>query len=231
MDDPYRDAWDASYQRRENTLFYPAEEVVRFVNRYIRRRTGVASYSREFDAKPVFMDVGSGAGRHLVFLWENGFFPVGVELSATACAQAREFLLWRGAAEDEFRIMNGSSAMLSIEEETVDHAMCVSTLDSMPTQTATETVASIRKALKPGALCFADMIAPDQYRSGKLDEDKDQIVAEELEKGTVQSYYNRDKIDRVFKGFEVVRLEKIAKYTSEGSLLDARWFGVFRKTA
>ncbi|TLD97744.1 hypothetical protein LS71_003150 [Helicobacter jaachi] len=34
------DQWNASYARGENVIFYPHEEVVRFLNRFIRKRLG-----------------------------------------------------------------------------------------------------------------------------------------------------------------------------------------------
>ena len=33
--------WDISYQNKDNYLLYPNEEVIRFFNKYIKRRTQI----------------------------------------------------------------------------------------------------------------------------------------------------------------------------------------------
>lgn len=38
--------WEESYQRQENFMFYPKEESVKFLNRFIRKKTGFNSYDR-----------------------------------------------------------------------------------------------------------------------------------------------------------------------------------------
>ncbi|NND91443.1 MAG: class I SAM-dependent methyltransferase [Granulosicoccus sp.] len=228
MKNDFRQEWEDSYERLENTLFYPGEEVVRFVNRYIRRRTGPTSYSKEFDSKPVFLDLGSGAGRHLVFLQENGFFPIGLELSAEACRQAQALMSSRGIGEDDYRIINASSVNLDLPVESVDYAMSVSVLDSMPTATAVRTLQLLHACLKPGALLYADLISQHSCREGVIDDSMDQIVSEHHEAGTVQSYYDQEKIDRVFTGFDLIRQELHTRVNANGELLEARWHLVAR---
>lgn len=40
-----RDKWEESYRRKENFVFYPHEELIRFVSKYIRKRTGLAQWT------------------------------------------------------------------------------------------------------------------------------------------------------------------------------------------
>ena len=35
------DKWEESYRRKENFVFYPHEEIIRFVSKYIRKRVGL----------------------------------------------------------------------------------------------------------------------------------------------------------------------------------------------
>ena len=41
--------WDKSYQKRDNFVFYPHEEVIRFVSKFIRKRVGLNEF---LDAAP-----------------------------------------------------------------------------------------------------------------------------------------------------------------------------------
>lgn len=40
MIDTQQAEWDDSYRNRDNFMFYPHEEVVRFISKYIRKRIG-----------------------------------------------------------------------------------------------------------------------------------------------------------------------------------------------
>ena len=51
--------WDASYDQKQNYLFYPNEEVIRFVSRFFRQQIGLDSYrdKRPFEPKPRSLDL------------------------------------------------------------------------------------------------------------------------------------------------------------------------------
>jgi len=36
----YKSEWDDSYDRYENHIFYPKEEVVKFLNHFVRKKIG-----------------------------------------------------------------------------------------------------------------------------------------------------------------------------------------------
>jgi len=229
MTDDYKLEWDQSYRRHENTLFYPSEEVIRFVNRYIRRRVGPEVFTKEFDQRPKVLDIGCGAGRHLAYLWENGFHPIGIELSSVACDQAVALMDSRGAPPEDYDIINISTGDATIADNSIDYAVSVSAIDSMPTANATEVATKTLASLKPGALFYVDLISVDRMRDGIDLGDYDQIINEQHERGTVQSYYDEAKIRRVFAGFEVIRLETITRADHSGCVTDKRWHLVLRK--
>ena len=231
MTDDYKLEWDQSYQRHENTLFYPSEEVIRFVNRYIRRRVGPNAYNKEFDGRPKVLDIGCGAGRHLAYLWENGFHPIGIELSSVACEQTITLMDSKGAPRAEYDVINLSTDDVNVADNSIDYAVSVSAIDSMPTASAIEVAGKTLASLKPGALFYVDLISADRMRDGVDLGDYDQTVNEQHEKGTIQSYYDEAKIRRVFVGFEVVRLETITRADHTGHVADKRWHIVLRKPA
>ena len=66
--------WDESYLRLENHVFYPCEEIVRFVSRHLRRRVGL---DKIIDVLPNaegsrVIDIGCGIGRNILFGTEMG---------------------------------------------------------------------------------------------------------------------------------------------------------------
>ena len=63
------DEWNDSFLRRENFLFYPQEEVVRFIAKYVRKRRGYDDVTVGLAPKPLrVLDLGCGIGRHLKYL-------------------------------------------------------------------------------------------------------------------------------------------------------------------
>lgn len=222
--------WDESYQRYENTLFFPSEAVVRFVNKHIRRRIGVNAYTRDFEVPPSVLEIGSGSGRHLVFLAQAGFRPTGVELSTVACQQARAFLKHEGVNPDAYEIINASATELPVADGSFDYAVSAATLDSMPSARARAVVTEVYRALKPGALFFADLIGDDALRPGEVDIDGDQIVTERHERGTVQSYFNLAKIDRIFEGFEIKEIHKNLIVSAENRIESSRFYVTLEKS-
>lgn len=44
MQDIKKQYWEESYKRQENFMFYPKEESVKFLNRFIRKKIGFDSY-------------------------------------------------------------------------------------------------------------------------------------------------------------------------------------------
>lgn len=39
-----QDMWNEAYDRGGNIVFYPHEEIVRFLNKYVRKRTGITTF-------------------------------------------------------------------------------------------------------------------------------------------------------------------------------------------
>jgi len=221
--------WDASYERLENTLFFPSESVIRFVNKHVRRRTGINSYTRFFAKPPEVLEIGSGAGRHIAFLTKAGFRLTGVELSAVACEQARNLLTHEGVTPQSYTLLNASATDLPIADCKFDYAISVATLDSMPTETARAVIGEVCRTLKPGGLFYVDLIADDALRQGNIDASGDQVVMDAHENGTIQSYFNVDKIKDLFADFKVCEIYKIQMVSVDNTLQNSRFYVTFEK--
>ena len=221
------DAWNASYARLENTLFYPSEGVVAFVNRNIRRRIGFDRFDREFASPPVVLDLGSGAGRHLRFLCENGYHPVGVELSSEACKQARSLMSRSGLSD--FEIHESDGGRVPLADASVDYAISAATFDSMTRLDAASSAAEVYRALKPGGLFYVDLISDTSARSGQELAKGEFLIDEAHENGTVQLFYSKDDIDSVFAAFKLRSRRLHQVIDDRDKVISARWECVFEK--
>jgi hypothetical protein len=167
----------------------------------------------------------------MAYFSDSGFHPLGIEISCVACEPATALMDSKGASRADYEVINLSTGDATIADSSIDYAVSVSAIDSMPTASAIEVAGKTLESLKPGALFYVDLISADRMRDGVDLGDYDQAVTEQHEKGTIQSYYDEAKIRRVFAGFEVVRLETITRADHTGQVADKRWHIVLRKPA
>ena len=65
--------WNQAYDRGGNICFYPHEEIIRFVNRYVRKREGIDVFRNVMNLPQTewesfkSLDLGCGIGRHVKF--------------------------------------------------------------------------------------------------------------------------------------------------------------------
>ncbi|MGK2739256.1 class I SAM-dependent methyltransferase [Tepidicaulis sp. LMO-SS28] len=191
-------AWEAAYAKGQNFVFYPHEEIIRFLARHVRRRSGLDSFS---DVIPgaggaPFLDVGCGIGRHLVLGREMGLDVYGIDLSQNAVALAREWLARLGMEKSETRVLQGDVRALPWPDGFFAVAVSHGVFDSMPFDIARAGIGDLRRAMKPGGLFYCDLVAGS---------DTEEIVGTEHEKDTVQSWFDDAKIDRLFNGLFILR--------------------------
>lgn len=192
-----QEQWDKAYQDGGNICFYPHEEIIRFVNKYVRKREGFDQFRNIMDLTEEewksfsSLDLGCGMGRHVKFLDEFGLNPVGIDLSDEAVNMGKKWFQAAGCSSLSDKLMVGSVTGLPYEDESF--WLCVShgVLDSMPRETAVKGMQEALRVLKSGGLMYFDLIMDTDCR------DQDVIVDFGYEKGTVQSYFTIDSIHKI----------------------------------
>lgn len=225
------DAWNSSYGRCENFLFWPGDEVVRFVARYLRRRVGIDTVRDVLPgaAASRVVDIGCGVGRNLIFGTEMGLEMYGNDLSGKAVAVAQEWLKRKAGADAGQRVIEGDIRKLPWATGYFAHAMSDSVLDSMPFEVAQSGVAEIARVTAPGGYFYCSLISGDET-GHPMDFCGEVVVDGTHENGTMQSYFNYDKIRRLLEpAFEIIdcsltRVSNPVKETHRG-----RWHVVSRR--
>lgn len=192
-----RPEWEQSYVRRENYLFWPNEEVIRFVSRHVRQRIGVHEFR---EIAPVgrrrLLDLGCGVGRHVIFAFEMGFDAYGVDHSATAVSEAVKWAAEKGMPEAREHIVQSDLRGLPWPDGYFDYAVSHGVLDSMHFENARAAIEELARVLVPEAMFYCDLIAGQDstHPNGFAGEE---VVSSRHEKGTVQSYFDEEKIGRL----------------------------------
>jgi ubiquinone/menaquinone biosynthesis C-methylase UbiE len=227
-----QDRWDASYQRRENFVFSPNEQLVRFISRYVRRRTGLSEFADILAPPPRplrLLDLGCGIGRHVVFAQEMGLQAYGIDLSPVAIDIARAWVTQCGFTEAAKFLHVGSVTQLPFEDGFFQVAVSHGVLDSMTFDIAEQALGECARVLSPGGLFYCDLISGDDSRHGR-EFAGEEIVTTEHERDTVQSYFNFARIQKLFAGrFDILEAVLVKSENLLAPISNARTHLVLKK--
>lgn len=194
--------WDHSYARKENYAYYPNEEVVKFLNRFVKKKMSI---NQEFinilgEEKLKALDFGCGIGRNTILMKEFGIESYGIDISQVAINEAKELSKFYGFDMDNFfTVYDGQH--LDFQEGFFDFVICESVLDSMSMSLAKELIKQIDKVTK--SLCYLTLISSDSINMFSKYEEKNDleiVVKENHEKDTIQSFFDVPKIHELIQG-------------------------------
>lgn len=194
--------WESSYRNRDNFVFYPHEEVIRFTSKYIRKKIGFDEYIdvHRCKANPRVLDLGCGIGRHVSFLHKYGLDVWGIDLSSIAINAAKDLFIKEGMPCLADKLVLGSITKMPFSDSFFDFIVCHGVLDSVPFNIAKEAMKEANRCLRNNGLFYLDLISGDDschYPEFCGEE----IVDSSHECGTVQSYFNEEKIRAMIGGY------------------------------
>lgn len=204
-------AWDISYQNKDNFVFYPHEEVIRFVSKYVAKMRGLGQFDVQHQLPhcPKLLDFGCGIGRHVKFAAEYGVDAYGVDLSSQAIEAGQKLFLEQGLALLAEKLKVGNGMALPYEDDTFDFVVSHGVLDSMPFVTAKASMLELSRCTQSGGLAYIDVICGDDY-AHHAEYCEEESVNTEHEKDTIQSYFNWGKVGLLIENtFEVVEAKVI----------------------
>lgn len=209
--------WEESYKRKENFLFYPKEEVVKFLNRYIRKRFGIDEFTDLVDdfsryEKVRALDFGCGIGRQTILLQEFGTEAYGIDISEEAIKEAKALAEYFGFNElkERFQVFDGYH--IPFDNHFFQISISEGVLDSMYFNVAKTIINELDRVTT--RYLFLSLISGDNdqfYREFESDIE----VEEKHEQGTIQSYYNYSKILNLIEKTNF-KIEWIRLITEEG---------------
>lgn len=229
--DNQQNQWDESYNRRENFLFYPHEEVIRFFSKYIRKRQGLDHFKDiiSFKVPPKILDLGCGIGRHIFYANRMGLDAYGIDLSESAIKIAWEWAKREGFSNYREKIKRGDIRNMPFPKNFFDFAISHGVLDSMCFEIAKGAVAELSRALKKGGLFYCDLISGDDSLHFREYGDEE-VVETTHEYGTIQAYFNFEKIRSLVDSFfDIVECMLVKKESVISRQSCARYHLVLRR--
>lgn len=184
----YVEEWDASYSNGDNNILYPQAEVVRFLNRFIRKRSRDGKYIDLMELKTGRgLDFACGIGTHALTFADFNIYGYGVDISNIAIDIAKTRAREAGLDASNFIVLNGETQKIPFEDNYFDFVVAESCLDSMPFEFALKYIKELERICS--GLIFASFIGNNSSITSK-----EFTVTTEHEKGTFQVIYDENKI-------------------------------------
>ena len=98
----------------------------------------------------------------------------------------------------------------------------------MPTYEIIETMKEIHRVMKINSLGYIDLMSDKVRRKGKFLNKFDQLINEKHEKNTIQSYFNLNRIKKLFFKFKILEIYRVDK-VKDNKILNARYSIIFKK--
>lgn len=139
--DLFTHKWEESYNRGENFIFYPKDEIVKFLNRFVRKRTGVDTFTDILNFRNTVrgLDHGCGIGRLTILMREFGMDAYGIDIALPALAVAKDLAVKLGFPELQDRFSHFDGGSIPFEDNFFDIAISEGVLDSMSFELAKKT--------------------------------------------------------------------------------------------
>lgn len=167
------------------------------------------------------LDAGCGAGHYLLFGTENGMEMYGNDFSGTVVEQAKSLLHKKMGADAAARVVQSDVSTLPWEKGFFNHVLCNHVLDSMPFEDAPAAIAEIARVTTSGGYLYCSLMAETAPTTEFF---REKTFTDGPQKGTVESYFNYVRIQRLIEPFfEVLN----CKLDNEGQ----NWHVVSRRRA
>lgn len=224
MNKLYKEEWDKSYSRNENNILYPNGEVVKFLNRYVRKKLDNNTFTDILDFNKKFkgLDFGCGVARSAILMEEFGIEAHGVDISSAAIKKGKEYAHELGFDSLSSRLITIDSNNLQYDDNFFDICIAESCIDSMNFKNASLLINEIARVTKK--YIYFSVISSEGNNMKACDE----LVKDEHEFGTIQSYYDEHRIKELIKGFnaKVIFLRTITEKGISDNHFHSRYFVV-----
>lgn len=224
--------WDESYERLENNIIYPKEEVIKFLNRYVVKKLSLDGSNKGLiqneKERLKALDFGCGVGRQTVLMEEFGIDSWGVDISKVAIEQAKKNARFLGYENQHSRFIKIDDSNLPFEDSFFDITISESCIDSLYFDEAVKIFKELDRVTNK--YIFFSVIGSEASQKGP-DYIEDMIVKTSHEKGTIQSFYNIDKIEKLIKNinFNIIDIRKVTETSEINDYINVRYFVVLEK--
>lgn len=201
--------WDRILREEWYSREEPDEIIINFANSLKKKNRRLR-----------ILDLGCGAGRHQIYIAKQGFEAHGTDISETGLYTTKERLKRQRL---KAFLVKCDMKMLPYRDSCFDAVICLHTVYHQNLKGIQETLSETRRILRKKGLLLINFLSKRTHSYGKgIETEENTFIEEEgVEKGVLHYFAGKDGIERLFKSFEVVKLE-LSEKEVEGKLR-SRW--------
>lgn len=186
-------AWDKRFKKEGKIFEEPHEDLPR-----------IASLLKEQGAKRL-LDLGSGTGRHVVYLAKCGFSVFGLDNSPTGIRIAKSWLSSEGLTAD--LQLQEMTEKFSYQKEFFDGVISIQVIHHGLSDAIKKTITEMERVLKKGGFIF--ITVPKEKNQGKEFKQVEPdtfIPLDGPEEGLPHHYFTPAKLEKFFSAFLITDL-------------------------
>lgn len=219
-----RDQWIELHAEKRYRPKYPSETVVQYVFRNFER-----------NGKTKVLDLGCGAGRHVLFMGKENLVPYGLDFSDEGIKHTKELLKENNLACFEENMKVGSLEEIPFDDNLFDGIVCYGVLYYLPLPAIKQAINEIKRVLKPSGKVLLVVRTTEDYRyhlsnSTPTDEPRTCIIMEEdsgkcahSENGMLMHFFTKEEISELFVDFTELQINTITETHSNGTFCDSNF--------
>lgn len=156
------------------------------------------------------LDLGCGAGRHLVYLAKEGFDVYGVDISGTALEYTRHWLNQEGLAAE---LKQSDMTALAYPDGFFDAVISIFVIYHGTVESMTKAIAEIYRVLKAGGLALLTFPSKRSHRYGHGQEIEPGTFIPDIgpDAGILHHYSDREELEDMLKGFAIVKIALVER--------------------
>jgi SAM-dependent methyltransferase len=200
--------WDRILPERVYSPEEPDETLVDFVGHLCN------------GGKKVALDLACGAGRHTVYMTQEGFSVIGADISEAGLKMAGRRLSERRL---DAALVRSVMCSLPFIDSCFDAVVCTRAIYHQRLEAIRQTISEIGRVLRKDGPVLIDFLSRRNHSYGKgvMVEKETFIETEGCEKGVVHHFTDRKELRTLFKDFRIVSMD-LRESESEGRLR-SRW--------
>ncbi len=173
------------------------------------------------------LDLGCGAGRHLVFLSDHGFISHGTDIAFIGLKSAKNWLIKRGF---DASLSQSEMHHLPYASKSFDALVCLYVIYHGTVERIRRAFQEIYRVLKPGGMSLVTFISDRHHRFGHGERiEKNTFITNiGADAGVPHHFCGREELFQLVRDFEVVQLDLLERMIEEG-LRVSHWAMLLKK--
>ena len=226
-----REIWNELNTEERHHVKYPAENVIRFVRKNFH-----------CNGTEKVLDLGCGAGRHVIYLADTNVIPYGADFSISGVSYTKGMLEQLKYDRYIDNVVEATTYSLPYEDSFFDGLICWGVIDYMDVEHITQSVREIYRILKRDALALILVRTTEDYRcqnaikEAKEIEERTFILEEHdvnksasKENGMLEHFFTRDEVQKLFDDFDEIKVDTVTQTHDNGSYQDQYFLIMLRK--